>query len=104
MRKTHYLLTACLLLVTTLLNAQDNKGTIKGKLVDSSGKQALPLATSSASPTASWRTYSETLTVTLPGDQKIPMSPERYRAVSSGTDWYRSRSAKAHRPDATECA
>jgi hypothetical protein len=45
MRKSKSLLTAALLLATALLHAQDNKGSIKGKLVDSSGKQVLSLAT-----------------------------------------------------------
>lgn len=45
MRKTNYLLTVGLLLITTLLHAQDKKGAIKGKLLDSAGKQTLPLAT-----------------------------------------------------------
>jgi hypothetical protein len=44
MRKTNYLLAVGLLL-TTLLHAQDKKGSIKGKLLDSAGKQTLPLAT-----------------------------------------------------------
>src|SRR5690349_18487366 len=45
MRKTNYLLTLGLLFLSALLNAQDNKGAIKGKLLDSAGKQTLPLAT-----------------------------------------------------------
>src|SRR5688572_7226423 len=45
MRKTNYLLTVGLLVITTLLHAQDKKGAIKGKLLDSAGKQVLPLAT-----------------------------------------------------------
>lgn len=45
MRKIYCLGTLCLVLFTSLLHAQDNKGAIKGKLVDSSGKQELPLAT-----------------------------------------------------------
>lgn len=45
MRKFYYLVTGCLLLTALSLNAQETKGTIKGKLVDSAGKQVLPLAT-----------------------------------------------------------
>jgi hypothetical protein len=45
MRKTGCLLTALMLLFFQMLIAQDNKGSIKGKLIDSAGKQVLPLAT-----------------------------------------------------------
>lgn len=45
MRKITCLATGVLLLIATALQAQDNKGSIKGKLVDSAGKQSLSLAT-----------------------------------------------------------
>lgn len=43
-----------------------------------------PAATSSASPTASWRTYSFTLTVT-PGDSKDTLE---YSTIPNGIEWH----------------